>query len=131
MGEYFIFGVSIFFVATIAGRFLGEKALKKLSSDDKILLLDSFSKYRVIVMIPLLLMLVVTWSSLKYWQGLPINPIYFLLGVLLLYIIGVNIYVFYKIRALKLNVSYLKQFIISRVIQHVGLVIFLVIILLK
>ena len=124
-----IIGFVLFAATLIFGRVLSEQALKKIPKSRKTALVDAFSRYRVFSMIPLVLLLLAAWAAMKYrflssW-GLVVGVI----AALLVYIVASNVIIFKKMRRLDVPATYLRLYIISRGIQHVGLVALLAIIL--
>jgi len=96
--------------AIIAGRFISESALKRLSSDEKVTLLDGFSLLRKLNL--MVLVLVITLAYL-----LEID----LLWPVAVYLTGLSLYTYRKLGALDLPNAYTQLYLLSMLITYGGL----------
>lgn len=116
-----LFGLGIFVGAYIVSRIVRERALKRLSTGEKARLLDAFSGYRTYFMsagfgLPLLCFL-----AIKFWPSTQsfLTPIFFVLcGLMLVVMTWLS---FRKLKELNLPQDYIRSFLISSVIQYLGI----------
>jgi predicted membrane channel-forming protein YqfA (hemolysin III family) len=119
-----IIGLGAFIVSYIAGRLVSERALKLLSEKEQGKLLQGFSRYRVFSLIGVIILVVIHYAaqSLSPDSYLAHFPVF--VGVLVLYLLGSSIYAYRKLKQLELPDNYINQFLLSTLIQYVGLFVF-------
>ena len=117
-----MFMLFIVFAVFIILRIVNEKALSKLSSDQKVLLLDGFSKMRIYNLIPLVVIIALYFYLLKNssFNGHLIKAFYYL--SLIAYLGVLIILVQKKLRSLNLPNSYIKTYSIVQALQIVALI---------
>ena len=109
----------------LASRIMGERALRELTPDQKLRLLDGFASIRAYSYVPLLLIVVVAFGlprmvpDGRWWFAL------LALAGYLVFLVAEHIVVARKLDFLELPESYIKQVLRSRHISHVGIVVFL------
>lgn len=107
-------------VSMFASRLFLERGYKALTADEKLRLLDGFSRTRAYSMIPLLVLIGV-FVFLQSQTSLNAN--YLTIGyfsVLIAYIVVQNVLNQRKMRALQMPVGYRRNFTISQVISMIG-----------
>lgn len=105
---YFIIGIAGLFAGIYASRVIMERALRLLTQEDKLKLVDGFSKLRMFGSIPLLLVLAMMVGVL-YLPHERIAPAY--LGTCVLFIgamVAQQIYVSRQLRALSIAEDYCR-----------------------
>jgi len=105
-----LFPFIVFIGAVIAGRFISESALRRLSSDEKAKLLDGFSLLRKLNLV--LLVLVVILAYLLEIE---------MLWAVALYLTGLAVYTYRKLGALDLPNAYSRLYLLSMLITYGGL----------
>ena len=109
-------GIIILFSAFIISRIISEKALRQLSPDQKVLILDSFSKMRMYNLIPLVLIIVAYFFIKEVTSFHSYVPYIFFLAILFLFVIAIQVVSFKKLKSLKLPDVYLKKYLTSQII---------------
>ncbi len=123
MNDAFTFSFIGLIVAIIASRILSERAIKKLSNDEKGRLLDSFSGYRLYNTIVILGLFVVYFVATNYY---PQNySVLTLILIVLFFTVSITITVlsYSKLKSIDMPVSYINNFLLSMAIQYAGIVI--------
>ena len=111
----------IFFAAVIISRVVGERALRELSTEEKGILLDSFSNYRLNTTYATVILVVIFLLLTHYvWQPSPALTLIFLVSIL-----GVaattSVLSYRKLRSLNLPASYNRSYLIRLAIQFAGI----------
>ena len=117
-----IFGLVLFISAYIISRIISESSLRKLSIEQKAILLDAFSSYRIYSLIGVFV-IVVSYLLASYflWQyDRFVTPFFF--GLIILVLIFNSIFAYNKLRTLDLPGGYLRTFWLSAVIQYIGVI---------
>jgi hypothetical protein len=108
------------FTGLIASRIMAERALKLLSSDEKLLLIDSFSKMRIYAPLSYLV-LVFAFLSLRHVVVGFFWPSYFALVILFALIeVITHRMVLHRLKALNINQAYQKAYSRSRYASDLG-----------
>jgi hypothetical protein len=110
----------IFIVCWFVGRLINEKALKELSIEEKAKLIDGFSAMRIYSIIPVAVICFVYIFAMKFMAINHAILISTYLFFLLLYIIVIGVIVFRKLSSLEYPKSYINKYVLSRIIQFVG-----------
>lgn len=113
-------GFGVFFAAIVVSRIIQERALRKLSTADKGRLVEAFAGVRMLGLVPLAaiagLYLVMT--------GLDVLTVEWMLAIylpaVLLFSLGLQVFVHRKLRALDLDPAYLRAHMIGRAIVLLG-----------
>lgn len=120
MNDAFTFSFIGLIVAIIVSRILSERAIKKLSNDEKGRLLDSFSSYRLYNTIVILGLFVVYFVATNYFpQSYSILTLIF---IVLFFTVSITITVlsYKKLKSINMPDSYINNFLVSMVIQYAG-----------
>lgn len=96
--------------AVIAGRFISESALRRLSSDEKAKLLDGFSLLRKLNLVVLVLVVI-----LAYLLAIE------MLWAVAVYLTGLAVYTYRKLGARDLPNAYTRLYLLSMLITYGGL----------
>lgn len=118
--RYSISGFIALFIAIIVSRIINEKAFKLLTDEEKLRLMDGFSKSRAYSIIPLLILVgiyfyLVTKISLD--SG-PITIIYF--GMLIVYVVVRVTLTVKKLNQLNMPANYRKLLTVSQAVSLLG-----------
>jgi hypothetical protein len=116
------FGLVVFVSAYIIGRIISESSLRKLSLEQKAILLDAFSTYRIYSLIAVFIVVVsYLLCSYFFWQyDRFLTPFFF--GLILVVLLFNSVFAYSKLRTLDLPASYIKSFWLSSVIQYIGVI---------
>lgn len=117
-----MFGLVVFVSAYIIGRIISEGALRKLTIEQKAALLDGFSQYRIYSLVAVFL-IVVTYLLTTYFffqYDYYLTPVFF--GLILLVLAFSSLYAHSKLKALGMPADYIRSFLLSSIIQYIGLI---------
>jgi hypothetical protein len=109
------------FVSMIVSRILNERAYQKLGSDEKLRLMDGFSKTRAYSLVPLLVLIAAFWVLLTQ-TGLDRQLIsigYF--AALIVYVLVRSVMNQRKLISLGMPAEYRQMFTLAQVLSFVGL----------
>jgi hypothetical protein len=122
----FIAGLVLLLVGLFGSRYLAERAMKLLSSEEKLKLLDSFSGLRVFGALPLLLIFFSFFGIGYLPQGL-MWPAYFgAWGLVAIYFVVVHRLVFRRMSDLGINTEYQSAHRKARWLSYGGFAVFFV-----
>lgn len=119
-----IFGFVFFVAAFIAGRYINERALRKLSKDEQGTLLKGFTKYRMVSFVGLIALVILHYAFRATLPNTQFSSMQIFVGVLVFYLLISNIYAFIKLKKLKMPDAFINQYLISTFVQYVGLFMF-------
>ncbi|OGY87707.1 MAG: hypothetical protein A2233_02045 [Candidatus Kerfeldbacteria bacterium RIFOXYA2_FULL_38_24] len=117
-------GLISFLICLFLGRFLNEKALQVLNKDEKIKLMDGFSKMRKYNLIPIII-----FTILIILLGRTLQPVTNFIIFILLWIILIavtHMFLFSKLKSLQLSDKYIKKIVLAQIIKFLGVGIFIV-----
>ena len=115
--------VIIFLGCVIVSRIMGERALRQLTPDQKVRLLDGFASIRAYAFIPIVLIMVVFFGLPELFPNGPSWLSWLGLGVFLVYAVVMHFMVARKLGTLDFPESYTRQVLLCRHIHHMGLII--------
>lgn len=123
MDKSFI-GLIVFIVAWIAARILSERAIKTLTEEEQERLFTGFSRYRVVSLIGVIALVALyyilrAFSPESAFSGLPMFVLF-----LVLYLLASSIFGFTKLKNMKMPEGYINQYLISTLVQYVGIFVF-------
>src|SRR5882724_7759877 len=122
----FIAGLLLLLVGLFSSRFLSERSMKLLSSDEKLKLLDSFSSLRVFGVLPLLLIFF-SFFGISYLPQSLMWPAYFGAWALVaIYFAVVHRLVFRRMCELGINAHYQAAHRKARWLSYGGFVAFFI-----
>src|SRR5436190_15638704 len=107
-----------FAVAVVITRLLGEKALKRLSTEEKAKLLDSFSSNRILSVILMLIFVLVFFAASKAWPQYGTTLLWGLLITLVLMSLANGIFSYTKLKKLSIPKNYVSNFLIRCFIYY-------------
>lgn len=125
MSVYIIIGVLGLLAGVMISRILNEKALKTITSDEKVKLIDGFSKLRKYNLIPIII-LIGTFFILSYF--LKEYTIVISIGcfiLLALDIVVTSIYTYKKLKEFEMPKEYFSYYNIARILSYLGFFIFI------
>lgn len=119
--ELFDNSLILFIVAILLSRYINSRAIKKLTVEKKAELIDGFSSFGVWAILPLLVIFGAFYFTFDYVEKG--NLLYFGLFALLTvgYVIGIQIYIYKKLKKMDYPMSYIKQYLLSVFVRFVGL----------
>jgi hypothetical protein len=119
-----IAGLVLLFVGLFGSRFLAERAMKLLSSEEKLALLDSFSRLRVFGALPLAFV-VLSFFGIGYLPPSWMWPAYFgawaLLGI---YLVIIHRVISRRLSDLGINAAYRVAYNRARWVSYSGFLVF-------
>lgn len=115
--------VFIFLGCVIVSRIMGERALRQLTPDQKVRLLDGFASIRAYAFIPIALIMLVVFGLPEMFPDGPSWLSWLGLGAFLVYAVVMHFIVARKLYSLDMPESYTRQALICRHINHIGLAI--------
>ncbi len=119
-------GILILFAAVIFSRMISENANKYITNEEKIKFIDEFSNTRKYSMIPLVFILLFFFATFKYLSNYKAVTLAVYFSLLIIYVLTLNLWIYFKLKKLDINKRYLKNYLISRSIQFFGIIIFAV-----
>ncbi len=121
MSDFSIVGIAVFFISIIFSRIISEKAFIQLSQEQKISIVDSFSKMRTYNLIPIGTILLAFFLLEKYISLNSIGVFSFLaaLSAFLIFFQWLSVR---KLKKLDLPEKYIKKYFISRLIIMSGFI---------
>jgi len=117
-----ITGIAVFLATLLAGRAIAERRLKLLAQGEKDRLVDVLTKYRRVHLVPLVIIFIWYFAGSRYMESGQWAVQYSVYALLCVYIIGVNLFIYRKLRGENLPERYLRGYLISRLITFSGLV---------
>ena len=123
---FFIAGVVAMFAGLIIGRILSEKALRHLSAEEKLVLIDGFSRLRMYGWIPLVVILasfVALLFSSHEWR---VPGFFGLFAAFLGLIAWKHCYVRRRLRQLSVSGAYCRTITLAQVVSLLGFLTFFV-----
>ncbi len=115
--------VFIFLGCVIVSRILNERALRQLTPDQKVRLLDGFASMRAYGSVPIVLILLVVFGLQEMFPDGPWWLSLLALGAFLVYAVVMHFMVARKLGTLDFPESYTRQVLLCRHIHHLGLAI--------
>ncbi|MBN1499422.1 MAG: hypothetical protein JW982_04675 [Spirochaetes bacterium] len=126
-----LIGILILFAAVILSRMISERANRYISNDEKIKFVDSFSNIRKYSLIPLAIILVLFFITYRYLQKYQAVMLVIYFSLLISYVVILNLWIYFRLKKIEINRMYLRQYLISRAIPLVGIIIFAVLLAVK
>jgi hypothetical protein len=116
-----LFGVFAFIVAYFISRVISERALKRLTTEEKAKLLDAFSGYRIFNMVIILSLFLLVLAGDRLLPELR-STLWLAFTVLLaLILVTISSLSYRKLKNLDMPTPYSKSFLVSRSIQYMGI----------
>ena len=113
-------GFVVLLAAIVASRMISERGYRALDSDEKLRLMDGFSKTRSYSMIPLLILIAAYWYLMTQtsMDKSILNVAYF--GLLIIYVVVRSILNQAKLTQLEMPAGYRRMFSIAQVVSFSG-----------
>ena len=113
-------GFVVLLIAVVVGRLLNERAYRTLDSEEKLRLMDGFSKTRAYSMLPLLLLIGGYWYLMTQTplDRLTLNVVYVVL--LIIYVVARSVWNQMKLVQLEMPSNYQRKFTITQVVSLLG-----------
>lgn len=115
--------IAIFLGCVLISRIMGERALRQLSPDEKVRLLDAFSTLRAYSFVPLIVIVLAAIGLPKLFPNGPWWLSILVLSACGIYVVALHVFEVRKIGKLGLPQSYTHRHFSSRYISYVGIVI--------
>jgi hypothetical protein len=121
MNLFYIIGIVIFLLLIVVSRFLNERAIRTLNSEEKVKLIDSFSNMRKYNLIPIIVLIGLFFFLTSYFPEFYLTIIISYFGLLIIFVIITSLRTFKKLHKLELPAIYIKRYIVSMIVQYFGL----------
>lgn len=115
------FGITIFAVLYIASRVIGERALRRLSDEEKARLIDGFSSFRIFSAVVVLLFVIIFLVAENYLTGLSSAIRVGFPAAIFLLLIVLSFITYRKLKSLNISESYIRTYLITLFLQYLGL----------
>jgi uncharacterized membrane protein YhaH (DUF805 family) len=117
------FGIAVFAVAYMISRIVAERALRRLSAEEQARLVSGFSGLRIFSAVIVLLFVFIFLAAENFFTDLSAGMrIGFPIAIFSLLLI-LSFITYKKLRDLKISESYIRTYLLSLVIQYLGLAI--------
>jgi hypothetical protein len=116
-----VFGIAVFAVAYTISRIIHERALRRLSTEEKARLIDGFSGFRIFTAVVVLLFVVLFFAGSYFFPELTATMSLGFPVAILLILIFLNFITYRKLSELKIPESYIKTYLFSLALQYFGL----------
>ena len=121
MNNAFI-GLLCFIAALIAGRWINERALRKLDEDQQASLVQGLSRYRLLSLAGVVLFVAAYFIFRGSVEKNGISAFTVFAIVLVLYMLAGTAFVFIKLKRMKIDENYISSFLLSTAVQYLGLI---------
>ena len=123
MNDIVLGGILIFFILLIIGRRVGDKNEKAMACKERDRLLESFARFRTVQIVPLAVILAWYFAGTRLFDDYGDAVLYSVFGLLCVYLVGVNAYVYLQLRREGYPPTYLNGFLVSRSLTFAGLLV--------
>ncbi len=117
-------GLLVFIAGFIGGRLIKEQGLKSLSEEEKAVLVKGFSRYRIFSVIGLVLLVLTHFGVRGIYPNSLVASSPVLIGVMVFYLLGSSFIAFKKLHQLNMPDHFITKFLISTLVQYVGIFVF-------
>ena len=116
-----LFGAFAFIVAYFISRVISERALKRLTTEEKAKLLDAFSGYRIFNMVIVLSLFFLVLAGDRFLPQLRTKLWPAFMVLLALVLVTMSSLSYRKLKNLNMPAAYIKSFLLSTGVQYIGL----------
>lgn len=109
-------GIVVLLLCIVVSRIISERALKTLNQEEKMALVDSFSKLRTYNLIPLVVLFLVFLATQYLAPSMGTTPYIVFLCAILAFLIILQYVIFLKLKKLEMPDHYTKKYVCSRFI---------------
>ena len=115
-----IIPLAFLLICVFISRMIGEFALRKLSDDEKVSLVDQFSGARMYMGLPLYILLFAFLVAMFYYPEK--NMLWFgiFVAIFSVYQVGVVVWSVMLLRKIEISAQYIKNFVMARAIMLFG-----------
>ncbi len=117
-------GLIGFIVALFTGRWINERALNKLDDKQRSDLLTGLSKYRLMSLAGVVLIVVGYFVIISVAAENDKTAFPFFAGILIFYMLAGTAYVYWKLKSLQVSEDYINAYMLSTTVQYVGLILY-------
>ena len=118
-------GFVVFLLLMGIGRVIAESALRQLSAEEKVRLIDGFSTLRAFIWVPTVVLALVEYEVQRRWPGHPLETLLFTFACVIGLMIATYAGIFRRLRALSLPEAYVQRFLTARLLALTGALILL------
>lgn len=112
--------VAVFLACIVISRILAERALRTLSPEEKVRLVDGFSGMRAYSLLPAVVIVVAALAVPQFFPGAPGWSPLLGLGLVAAYMVGVHFFIARKLARLRLPADYIQRFLFARHLGNAG-----------
>lgn len=126
MGPDFLLGMVIFFGFLFIGRVFNMKAFNSLSNEEKgqmVSVLQGLQKY---YLLPIIIIVIAMYLISKMKIMTPEILFIFYFIIIAIYLVCINVFVYKKLSSLHFKNDFNKNFVISKILNYIGLAVFFV-----
>ncbi|HEY3041592.1 MAG TPA: hypothetical protein VGJ66_22850 [Pyrinomonadaceae bacterium] len=116
-----LFGILAYVCALVVNRVLAEKALKRLTPEEKVKLLDAFSGHRVYSAVAMLIVILLFFISSKASPSSYAMLMWIFFSLLILMSVGGTVFSYLKLKGSSTPQHYITNFLIRCVVYYSGL----------
>lgn len=117
-------GLICFIAALFGGRYINERALRKLDKDESASLVQGLSRYRLISLAGVILFVVAYFVFRGYADSSGISAFTAFAVILVLYMLAGTAFVYLKLKRMNINENYINSYLLSTAVQYLGLIIY-------
>jgi hypothetical protein len=114
--------IVVFFLFMGCGRVLSERALGRLSAEEKVRLMDGFSSYRAVTWVPAVVLAVAVHALLLRWPAYAEEILLLEVGAVLGILMAAHALTLRRLRRMALPDIYVKRLIAARLLTLTGTV---------
>ena len=122
-------GLFTLLVSLVVSRIISAKATKSISAQQKAEIVDKFSGFAAYGLIPFIVIIAAYFLLAKYTEMDRALLTWLYLGILVILIVGTQIYSIQKLKELNLDSRYMKMYTVARVVSLTGFAVFIIAVL--
>ena len=117
-----LLGLVCFIAALFAGRWINERAIRKLDEKERTSLAEGLSRYRIASLVGVVLIVAAYFVFRGFSTGDTSRAFTVFAVVLVIYLLFGTAFVFIKLKILKISETYINSFLLSTAVQYLGLI---------
>ncbi|MDH3492932.1 MAG: hypothetical protein OEM82_05235 [Acidobacteriota bacterium] len=115
-------GLLVFIAALFAGRWINERAIRKLGKDQSTKLVQGLSRYRMASLAGVILFVAGYFIFRSTIEKSGVEPFTVFAVILLVYMLAGTAFVFVKLKRMKIDENYISSYLLSTAVQYLGLI---------
>ena len=114
------YGLVAFLVAIVAARYVAERGLAALSTEQKTRLVDGFASHRKFSLMPVALLVVLYLGATRLFPDALRELTYVVFGATLVYVLASSLWSQRRLRSLEMPGAYVRTFFWARALSTAG-----------